>query len=255
MAYTGQDLVDQVRADLDEASAASNQWTDANILTWINKGITRVMLKVREQRSHWFDSVILSTDSSSTIKGETYDPTTSLVCTSGATTLTLPPNCIEVVSILPTDQDLLDRGVCFAHRSLSSPEYTALQRIDSALVIGSWTYLYDVRGKTTLQVAPAFAETFDIRLQYVGLPELMGLTDTLSSMFDELTDAAVQYAVYRALKAVSSTEYQRAFQAYKEELNDLLSLTRPRASSTPQVVEGAWDEYDTFTVDGYGGIW
>src|SRR5690348_9094940 len=128
MAYTGQDLIDQVRAELDEPSASSNQWTDTNLLAWVNKGLTRVMLKVREQRSHWFDKVMLSTDAASTIKGESYNPTVSLVCTADATTITLPPDCIEVVSILPTDQDLLDRGVSFSYVPFTSPEYNVAQR-------------------------------------------------------------------------------------------------------------------------------
>lgn len=254
MAYTGQDLVAQLRADLDEFSAASGQWRDSDLLTWINKGMTRVMLKIREQRSHWFDRVVTTDDSASTIKGETYTPSTALICTSGASTLTLPPDCIEVVSLMPTDQTLLDRGVSFRYMPFNSPEYVRAQRLSTTYITGTWQYLYDIRSKTTVQVAPAFLETFDVRLQYVGLPEFMSLLDTLPTMFDEMTDAAVLYAAYRALKAVSSTEYQRAFQAYKEELNDLLSLTRPRSSQTPEVVTGAWDDYDSTLSTTYGNV-
>lgn len=252
MAFTGQELLDQLRADLDEYTQQT--WRDIDLMTWLNKGITRVMLKIREQRCHWFDRVLLSTDAALTIKGQTYTPTTSLVCTSAASTITLPPDCIEVVSILPTSQTLLDRGVKFVKTDFNSIEFVTAQRMNPPYITGSWSYYYDIRSKTTLQVAPAFMETFDIRLQYVALPELIDTGTTIDTMFDEMMDAAILYAAFRALQAIHHTDYQRAYQAYKEELNDLLSLVRPRSSQTPQVVEGAWDGYDAYS-HGYDSMW
>lgn len=246
MPKTGQDLINDVRNDLDEFSPQA--WSDTALLEWLNKGLTRVALRVREQREHWLDRIILSTDSPSTIREETYTPSTSLKATVNGTTLTLPPNCIEVVKILPTDTALIDRGIQFISKSQSSIEFNRAQRESNLSSAG--TYYYDMRGKSTLVVAPYFTETFDISLQYVALPDIITADSTVPTMFDEMLDAVVLYAHARALQAIKHADYTNAYKLFKEELNDLLSLTRPRESSNPLVVEGVFDDYDNNTTIG-----
>lgn len=251
MAKTGQDLLNEVRGDLNEYT--ESVYRDTDLLTWLNKGLTRLALKVREQREGWLSTTISTTDSSLIIKGQTYVPSTSLACTSGATTITLPPDCIEVVSILPASQELLDRGVSFIKSKPTNAEFVALQRMNPPFITGSWSYYYILRGKRTLQVAPAFMETFNITLLYDALPADVTVGDTVDELFDELLDACVLYTVYRALKSIGHVDTQKAFGYFKEELNDLLSLTRPRSSQNAQVAEGAWDHLDTYSR--YDTVW
>lgn len=243
MARTGQDLVDELRADLDEHVAGNGNWQDAHLLLWINKGIVRVVADMRAQRERWFDTIMLSTDSASTILGETYTPSTALKPTSGNTTITLPPNCIEVVKILPLSQTDLDNGLQFVQKDLTSIEFIAAQR--HASNVNTRTYYFDSYGTRTLKIAPVLATSFDIALHYVAMPEAITLSTTLTTVPDWMLDAAVLYAHYRALMAIKHDDYQSALTIYAAELRNLIELNRPRESQDVQVIEGVFDSDDT----------
>lgn len=237
MAKTGQTLIDELRADLD--SKVDGTWVDTDLLMWLNKGLVELMSRTRAQREHWYDRVVLSTDSAFTRFGTTYTPSTDLKPTAGATTITLPPDCIEVVKILPIDQDDLDQGLQFIQRKQTSIEFVQAQRC--AENASTRTYYFDSYGLTTLKVAPVFGASFDISLQYVAVPEEITLTDTITRTPDWMLDAAVLYAHFRALQAIKHDDFASAFQIFEQKCASLLQLTRPRESQDPQIVEGVWD--------------
>jgi hypothetical protein len=243
MARTGQTLVTELRADLDEAYPAN--WTDPNLLMWLNKGIVELVRACREQRQHWFDKVLLSTDSAQTIAGETYDPTVSLAPTTDGTTLTLPLDCVEVVSITPTDQDDLDNGLQFVLSKPSASEFVYASRLASNSDQG--TYLYYLRGQRTVHVAPAFGTTFDIKVQYVGMPDEITYSQSPTGVADWLLDLAVMYAHYRALYSIKHQDYITALAMFEKKEKTMMSLARRRESSDPVLTESVFDGYDSYT--------
>ncbi len=242
MARSGQDLINEVRADLDEPYEAN--WSNTNLLMWLNKGIVELVSATRSQREHWFDQVINSTDSQSTIYGESYTPSTALKPTINQSTLTLPPNCIEVVSILPLSQTDLDNGVQFVLSKPSSSEFQYFQRGATPSYVS--TYFYYTYGKRTLHVAPAFAATFDIRLQYVGMPDEITLSSSPSTIAEWMLDLAVLYARYRALNAINHPDANSALATYENKEKRMMALNRPRSSGDPVLTESAFDGYDAW---------
>lgn len=242
MSRTGQDLVNEVRDNLDEPY--EQNWSDSKLLSWVNKGIVRLVNATRAQRAHWFDTVILSTDSASTIRGETYTPTTALKPTAGASTITLPPNCIEVVSITPLDQDDLDNGLEFELSRPNAAEFMYAQRLAQA--DNQWTYLYYTRGTRTVQVAPIFGTSFDIRLQYVAMPDDLTASTSPSTVAEWMLDLAVLYAEYRALYAIKHPDFAAARVTYDAEEKKMMGLNRPRESSGPVLVESVLDEFSSW---------
>jgi hypothetical protein len=237
---TGADLVEEVRDDLDEPVAQN--WSDTKLLRWINKGIVRLVNATRAQRQHWFDRIILSTDSASTIRGETYTPTTSLLPTAGGSTLTLPPDCLEIVSLRPTSQTDLDNGLQLIQSRPTTSEWLTASRLAQNSDTG--TYLYYTLGTRTLIVAPVFGASFNVRLQYVSMPDEITLVDEPSRVAEWMLDLAVLYAHYRALRAIKHDDYITARQEYVDEEKRLMGLNRPRESEGPVLVESAFDSWD-----------
>ena len=184
---------------------------------------------------------MLSTDASVTLMGATYNPT-SLQCVSAATTITLPPDCLEVVKILPVSQTLLDRQVQFVPASPTSSEYVNAERagtIETATV-----YYYHIRGRTILEVATPFTETFEVRLQYAALESPIEATDTIVLLPDWILPAVLMYGQYRALQSIKHPDYLRTLQTFDDTMSKLIQLSKPRFSQTIETVEGVFDRHD-----------
>ena len=245
MARTGQALIAELRAELDEPYESN--WSDANLLMWINKGIVRLVSASREQRAQWFEVSILSTDSASTIRGETYTPSTQLKPTVGQTIITLPPNCLEVVKLQPTDQDDLDNGCQFVLSRPTSSDFIYATRVSTNTNLIGQSYLYYVYGTRYVKVAPAFAASFNVELRYIAMPDEITFTDSPSTCADWMLDLAVLYAHARALNAIKHNDYASAMQYYVNEEKRMMSLNRPRAVTDPILTESVFDGYDEWT--------
>jgi len=130
----------------------------------------------------WGIQTLTSTSSAFTREGETYTPSTSLVTTSGQTTLSLPPDLGEIVRILCTS----DTSVRFAPAQFESQYWIDLEQgarnTDGTFPAGTssqgFTYHYDVIAERTLAITPPLVADLDLSIDYTPMKRPLYYTNT-----------------------------------------------------------------------------
>ena len=130
----------------------------------------------------WGVQTLTSDSAAFTREGETYTPSSSLVTTSGQTTLSLPPDLGEIVRILCTS----DTTVRFAPAQFESPYWVELEQgyrnIDGTFPAGTssqgFTYHYDVIAERTLAITPPLVAGLDLSIDYTSMKRPLYYTNT-----------------------------------------------------------------------------
>lgn len=247
---TVDDLVAQIRDDLDEAeNADTNFWTNAFLIGRLNRGFREIWQSARETHENWFVRKLLSTDPPLRLYGRAYDPA-QLALTADATELALPPDFFELLALMPiASVQSSEPRPTFTMTSLSASDFRALRQAQSTQVIA--TYQCDIERRAEgprLLFAPTIGagSPADVELHYVYQPRDYAAGDDLenSGFSPTMIDAAVAYAVLEAREREdkSSDAIQRAERKYARKLALVTRHAGPRESQDPELVDGGWME-------------
>lgn len=237
---TLQTLLDQLRGDLDEPVEAV--WKDTDLTVWLNAGIYRAQSVLKGTREDWQTIRRKSTDGTVTIAGASYD-CASFKVASGTSFYTMPPDLLEIRVMQPATQADRDAGISFLPRDLVSVDFQSALRSQDSTIVGI-QYLYELIGLNQLVIAPTPAQAIEIELYYISFTGSLALGDTITNVPEFALSTVKAYAYYRALRSVQHPDTTRAQQAFMEEKEELKSYAHPRKSQDPEVVEGAFDDYD-----------
>jgi len=251
---TVQDLIDEVRADLDEAADVDGNdttfYVDSEFVTWLNKGIRKVWQIAREAKENWFLRKMSSTDGKKTIYGRAYDPA-SLTLTSGIREIKLPPDCFELRLIEPitsSTQEERDDDVEFILTDLANPAYRRLSRTEGPEIGGRYECdLIFRESGPVLSFAPAVTLLTDmpIRIEYVAAPRRLRQRDTFegTGLNEFMLDAVAAYVTYRARKKEGNAQdINVALQDYSDEAGAVRDSAGPRQSRDPEFVPGFMED-------------
>lgn len=251
------ELVTLLRVDLDEpVDTATNQWTDANLIAWLNRGFRQVWQNAREAKENWFVRTLRSTDGEIVIAGQAYNPA-QLAVTAGATELVLPPDFYEArdFSAIPDDgsttpalffdwadlgQDRFQDGRTFSPNA-QTVAYTCDVRFGDDGTAA--------RSGPRLVLSPAVADdatTADTTLTYVYAPKEYEAGDTLeaSGFTPLLLDAVIAYAALEAYRQEGvPTHITIATASWLEKQQLVTRAAGPRQSRAPEVVEGFLEDW------------
>lgn len=243
MALTVEELLTEIRGDLDERGA-EGVWRNADLITWINAGIVKVSAKLkRVTREDWLTKYLHSDDSAITIGLETYNPG-NIQITAGVSTYTLPPDLVEIRQWEPKPQAFKDNGYRLIGRDMSNAQFVALSREESTITRRA--FLYDLYGLNSVRVVPTPAETFHTTMWYSVAPTRLRASDTISIIPVWAYEAVKLYVRYRAFKSVSHPDTAGEIALFNEELSTLGHMATPRQSQDPVIVEGVFDEDDFY---------
>ena len=240
MARTAQDLITDLRLDLDEFSEAN--WSDSTLLRFLERAVNKVATVLRFSRTGYLETIIDQDTSDFTVYGATYSPGTELSKAAGAKTLTLPENLVELRAVLPLSQTQRDNGVHFVLTTADAPEYRNARRITSASA--NRTYWCVITGLTTLRIAPPLGEATEFELHYAAMPERLASETAINSIPEYAYDAILAYAAYLGLKSIKSEDYPAAFENWKEEKRTAVEIASQRTSDEADVVHGVFDDED-----------
>jgi hypothetical protein len=148
----------------------------------VNDANETLELHLRLKMKKWGLQTVTSDTAAYTREGETYTPTTSLVTTSGQTTLSLPPDLSEIVRILCTS----DTSVRFAPAQFESQYWIDLEQgarnTDGTFPAGTssqgFTYHYDVIAERTLAITPPLVADLDLSIDYMPMKRPLFYTNT-----------------------------------------------------------------------------
>lgn len=236
---TLQDLLDQLRADLDEPTEAV--WRDADLTVWLNAGIYRTQSVLKANRDDWQTKRLTSLDGTVTINGANYD-TANLQVVANTTIYTLPPDMLEIRVLQPLNQSDRDAGLSFLPRDFGDPDFQSALRLSSAVTQAR--YMYEIMGLNQLVIMPTPSQTIETELYYISFAGNLALEDSITSVPPFAYSTVKAYAYYRALRSIQHTDTARAYQMFQDEKEELKSYAKPRQSQDPQFAEGVFDEYD-----------
>src|SRR3989304_124153 len=160
---------------------ASAQWSDEEVVDLANEAYENMQRDFRLVHRKW-GLVTLNTSSAAfTREGETYTPSTSLVVSTSAAKVTLPPDFAEMVRITCTS----DRTIRFYPATLEMDHwidteqsgYTDQTTPASTLPTGL-TFYYDIIASRTLFVTPPTSGTFNLEIDYIPMKRPLYYTKT-----------------------------------------------------------------------------
>lgn len=240
------DLISELRGDLDERGVATGTWIDNDLLTWLNGGITKVMMALRSVRDGWLTRRMLSTDAAQTILNISYNPQ-SLRMIANTSIYEMPPDLLEIRELIPLNQSDKDSGVQFISRTISGLEFRIATLISASQV--RKTFYYDLIGLNAsglqqLIVVPQPASTIEVELLYDRVNDFYGFTQNIVIIPEWTFTAVKSYAEWRALKSIRHPDTNTVFQSYLLDVRDVASFAAPRQSTDPNYVEGFMEDED-----------
>jgi len=256
-AKTMQDLVNEVRSDLDEPYAAppdtTNFWLQDEIVRYINRGLRQVAQLCRNDKgSEWFVRRLRSSDPVLMIYGQAYSPA-GFQGVTGKTELILPPDLAELLFLEPVlnTNTMQAADVRFRYEAgLNGQTYRELARTTT---IGQSEYYGAVvqrREGPRFVFRPPFVDTtVDFELEYVVKPDSYQIADTFEGLgFDDLLlDAVGAYAVQEARKkADNASKLSEAKESWGEKRALVIEAVSPLQTVEHETVanflpdDGGW---------------
>lgn len=204
-----QDLVDEVRDDLDEPYApppdTTNFWSQDYIVRMVNLSLRKIWQIIRNDKgSEYFVRKIRSSDPPLTIYGQEYNPAAFRGVTN-RTELILPPDLGELLYLEPVLNTNTQQAADVRFRYETGLNGQAFRELSRHAVVGSTEYWGAViqRGEGPRFVfKPPFADTtVDFEMEYVAKPDNYALADSFEGIgFDDLfLDAVEAFAALRCL--------------------------------------------------------
>lgn len=249
MARTGQELVAELRIDLDEFTGAGGNWSDAALLSFLNRAANKVATMLRLQRVGYLEKIVLETDDAFTVYGETYTPGTELAKSVGATEITLPANLVELRALLPISQTQRDSGYQFNLVSADHPDFIQARRT-SATGQSFLTHYCAFIGLDKLKIAPPLTEAIDFEIHYAAMPDRVEFDQEIQGIPEHAYHALLVYARYLALQAINHEDTIAAYTTWTAERKELTEANSLRASDGPLIVIGMFEDED-----GYDDWW
>lgn len=238
------DLITEVRDDLNEeadtSTESTNFWTDAFILSRLNRGFRRVWQIAREQKeSPRFMRRLRSTDAPLIIHNKEFDPAT-LKLKQDVEQLKLPPDFEELHVLEPLVDDLnVESGIVFHWTKLANDKFRVLVRTQGPSRGGTYQCeIVERQDAAYLLITPKMnlTDTSDIIMEYVFQPKVYEAGDTLenSGFDDNMLDAVLAFTIWECYKREGRREnLQQAATAWQE-ASDFVK----RSSGPLQVIEG-----------------
>ncbi len=242
MARTAQELIQDLRIDLDEFTESN--WSDSSLLRFLERAANKVATVLRFARQGYLETIIDQDTSDFTVYGSTYSPGTELSKAAGAKTLTLPENCVELRAVLPLSQLHRDNGVQFSLSTADAPEYRNARRISASNA--NRTYWCVLTGLTTLRIAPPLAEATEFEIHYAAMPERLTNDAAIHSIPEYAYEPILAYAQYLALRSIKHEDYPGAFENWKEEKRSAIETASQRTGDEVDIVHGIFDSTDFY---------
>ena len=170
------ELLVDVRNRLGQPSNLNSQWTDKELIGYLNEGIRR-----------YFGEVVQNSEGQ-------FTKTANLDIVSGTETVSTPSDFFEVRQLW---KKIDNEFIILSYRPHRDESYTT-QGTDSSL---SYVPYYYLRGNDiVLRPTPNFSETAGLQLEYIHFPDTMvnggdSLTSNVAPIFRDLIRS---YAVYQA---------------------------------------------------------
>lgn len=235
-----------------ELDVGANFWSQAEMLEYLNEGLTEVYQSVRETHENWFVNEITSTSPIMNVGGRLYNPA-ALRLEQGKDKLLLPPNFQELLYIetIPTlvGQDPWEWRVTFEYRNMTQQAYrnAAVAVYENAPFPDVRFYYYDVIYAPTgpyISLAPAVSLTSahkEIKIRYLFTPTPLTLRDTFegTGFTNAMTDALLAFicvACARKEDLKENLETLSQTWALKREL--AIRNAAPKQTRDPKSVEG-----------------
>jgi hypothetical protein len=244
-----QDLVDEIRSDINEPYAAppdtTNFWSQNELVRYINRGLRQVYQICRNDKgSNWFVRRLRSNDPVLRIHGQAYSPA-GFQATTGKTELILPPDLGEMLFLEPilNTNTAQAADVRFRYEtSLDGGTYRQLSRTSTIGQSEYWGVVVQRLDGPRFVFKPPFVDTaVDFELEYVVKPDSYQLADTFDGIgFDDLLlDAVESYAVSEARKkADNPAKLSEAKETYAERRAMVLEAVTPLQTIEAEHVKG-----------------
>lgn len=241
MSKTGQELISELRIDLDETTGVGGNWEDSDLLSFLNRSANKVASMLKIQRAGYLEKILLASDSNQTIYDATYSPATELTKVAGDTSITLPENLIELRALIPISQTLRDDGVQFHIVPADHPDFVNARRVSADNSTDGHVYYCAFIGLTQLKIAPPLAEAMTFELHYAAMPNRVTVNDEIDGIPEYAYHAILVYAQYLALLSIKHEDTQLMYSAWVAERKELTELA-PRLSDGPTVVAGVFED-------------
>jgi hypothetical protein len=215
---TAQNLLTDVRTQLNQRDPTNSFWTDAELLGYLNDAVSVYFLEAAQANEGYFTT------------------TSDLNIVSGTDTIALPADCFQVKRVL---KKVTDGYVACDYRNTMTQGIATQGGSNS----NSFIPAYYFRGNSlVLDPVPQFSETGGIRLEYIQFPDQMiyggdSLTAQVSPIFKQLI---TMFAVYRAKLRESMVNGVNMYQVPADALAGLVPLYRdslPKRSKGPTFVQ------------------
>lgn len=205
-----QNLVDEIRDDLDEPYAAppdtTNFWSQDYIVRQINRGLRQVWQITRNDKgADWFVRKIRSDDDPIVIYGQPYNPA-GFRGTQLKTELILPPDLGELRFLEPILNTNTNQAADVRFRYEPRLDGVAIRELSRQAQFGLaeyWGAVVQRQDGPRFVFKPPFSDTsVDFEMEYIVKPDSYQLTDTFEGLgFDDLLlDAVEAYAVQECLR-------------------------------------------------------
>lgn len=201
---TAQNLLSDVRTQLNQRDPTNSFWKDDELLGYLNDAVSVYFLEAAQANEGYFTAI------------------TDLNIVSGTDTVVLPSDCFQVKRVL---KKVTDGYVACMYRNEITQGVATQGGSNSSSFIPSYYF----RGNSlVLAPVPQFAETGGIRLEYIQFPDQMiyggdSLTSQVSPIFKQLI---IMYAVYRAKLRESMVNGVNMYQVPADALAGLVPLYR-----------------------------
>lgn len=188
---TGQNIVDEVRVDLNDGDSSNLRWTNAQMLRYCNAAERRIITLRPEA------NIVETTVSITASAGPRY---------------TLPSGGIKFISVTNNDADNSVRGPRIRRVEMNSmdtafpewgynqtnrPNTEGLQEVHTGDFFDN--YMHDPRTPKAYYLYPVLSATGSVLLTYSAIPTALGTLASSFTLGDEYYEAIAAYIHYRAL--------------------------------------------------------
>lgn len=246
MSKNGASLILDTRYLMNELTNEGSTWSDTQLLYFLNRGSVRVgsILKQGGSESGMLSQTITTATSAFTVYNTTYTPSTQLALAQGATSLTLPPNCISVKELTSIDQTQLDTGLAFVLTRSDDPDFKRASRVRTGSA-NRYAYYCTFEGPTVLKIQPPLGFAVNCSLTYEAVPTTIELNEEVTAIPEYAYPTLTAAAAYYAFLSINSDHTPVFFSTFQDEQKTLLQLIASRNAQELEVVYGVFeDDYD-----------
>lgn len=243
-----QDLVDEVRDDLDEEfdpTGSTNFWSQDYIVRQLNRGLRQVYQIVRNDKgAQWFVRKLRSSDPPLIIFGQTYNPK-GFQGVTNRTEFILPPDLAELLYLEPVLNTVttVAADVRFRYEAgLNGPIMRELSRTSTIGLTEYWGAVVQRPDGPRFVFKPPFVDTtVNFELEYVIKPDNRSISDSFEGLgFDDLLlDAVEAYAVQECRRrADNPAKLAEAKDTWNERRAMVVESAGPLQTVEPETASG-----------------